>query len=547
MKHHFPYRLLNLTYRYGKFAVVGAVAIAGLALKPAPQLNARSPQVLEGGEQQKSQATNAARVRQRDEQTRQVRPENYDLGRFPVTNQHEKHWRNILWTTAVVEPQENFVIAALDQVLAMMVLPGLSEPQMRTIDAATKVATQLYLRYPNLYGQLEQRFRQAVEQSPDPEWTAVSLSVLAKGPMPLEQVEGLAERVKARFPKWNQNVYLYTTVREIAEKIAANPSPPLADLLNWTIAPKQLQLYVICSPNRDLLCQTVLKDREGEFVRLGDGQLWSVPLLLRSIHSMRWNFVRGQTPNGIYRIEGVVPQPDDEFFRAYGQFPLVNLYVPFEAGARQFLPGKTGKFTGTLKDYQALLPPSWRHYWAIQQSYWAGKAGRSEFRIHGTGEAPEFFSNKGNALETYNWNPTIGCLSALELYNEQGQLLQADMPKILKALEIVGGKRFAGYLIVVEVPGQNGKPLTVQDIDTMLLQGKRPLRSSNRSKYVRKPAKAKPTTSQTVKQPAAKAAELSVIDPGAQAPVAPATDLDSLSAPVEPAGNETVRSLPMAY
>jgi hypothetical protein len=228
--------------------------------------------------------------------------------------------------------------------------------------------------------------------------------------------------------------------------------PPLKDLLDWTIAPGQPQMYVLCRPDRGVLCQTILKDGNGEFVR-ENGQLWSVPLALRSIHQLSWVFSRGQTPQGIYRIQGTVPQPDMEFFRAFGQFSLVNLFVPFEAGAREFIPGQRGKFAGTLTTYQSLLPPSWRSYFPMQQTYWAGKAGRGLFRIHGSGEATTFFSNNSRYPLSADWNPTIGCLSARELYDDSGRLLEADMPKILAALRSIGGNNFTGYLMVVEVPG----------------------------------------------------------------------------------------------
>ena len=191
-------------------------------------------------------------------------------------------------------------------------------------------------------------------------------------------------------------------------------------------------------------------------------QLWSVPLLLRSIHGLSWNFVRGQTPQGIYRIEGTT-QPDPKFFRAYGQFPLVNLFVPFEEGVHEFLPGHKGSITGSIKNYQALLPPSWRSYFPIQQSYWVGQIGRSLFRIHGSGESPDYFSSQNRNPDSYNWNPTIGCLSALELYDETGALQQADMPKILNALRASGGENFTGYLIVVQVP-HSSKPISLEEI-----------------------------------------------------------------------------------
>jgi hypothetical protein len=459
-------------WRYRAIALVGIVLLGGLGLKPTSLLNASVPEVLSEGEATKPQATTAARINQRQQQIRQIRPENYDLGRYPVTDGNEKHWRNILWTTAVVEPQEAFVAEALGGILAMMSMEGLSEAQMRTIDMATKTGTQLYLSNPNLYASVGQRFLQAVETSPDPEWVAVSLSGLAKAGMPPDSLRQLMERAKQRFPAWANNVFLYTTIQEIVESLNPTSTPPLGDLLNWEIAPKQFHLYVICQPDRYVLCNTVLKNRNGEFVRQSTGKLWSVPLLLRSLHNLSWNFVRGQTPQGIYRIEGTEPQPDDKFFRAYGQFSLVNMYMPFEQGVKQFLPGKPGPFKGSVAEYQKLLPPTWRSYWGIQQSYWAGKAGRTEFRIHGTGDSPDFFSGKSKNPESYSWNPTIGCLSALELYNEQGQLLAADMPKILKALETVGGKNFAGYVVVVEMPSKAGQPISVEEIEGAIASNK---------------------------------------------------------------------------
>ena len=446
--------------------------IGGLALKPMLRSNADVPQGLAGGDREKSQATAAFRVEQRQEQNRQIRPENFDLDRYPVINQNEKYWRNLLWTTAVVQPQDAFVASTVEQILAMAVRPKLSDAQRRTIDMAARVGTQLYLSDPNRYANLGAQFRQILDRSPDPEWVAMSLSGLARGGLSAEQIQTLVGRVKARFPNWSANVSLQTTLREMAESISPSPLPPLGDLLNWTIAPKQVQLYVLCQHDREVLCQTVLKDGNGAFVRQQDGQLWSIPLLLRSIHGLSWNFIRGETPQGIYRMEGEVPQPDDAFFRAYGQFALINLFVPFESGAKQFVPGKAGTFKGTLEDYKRLLPPSWRNYWAIQESFWAGKIGRSYFRIHGTGESPDFFSGKDKNPDTYNWNPTIGCLSALELYNEQGQLLQADMPKLLSTLQALGGKHFTGYVMVVDLPGNARQPIALDAIETALRGGK---------------------------------------------------------------------------
>jgi len=480
-------------------AALCAVIVVGLAFKLPLRSQADSLDT-PASNVKKVQATASERVLQRQKQVRQIRPDNYDLRRFPITAATVDHWRHLLWTTAVVEPKEAFVADALNQILALTTETGLSAAQLQTVDQAMKVATQLYLSDAGVYRFVGERFLQTVEQSPDAEWVAVALSGLAKGKLADTELLRLSQRVKARFPGWADNVYLRTTIQEIEDQAAAVGLPPIAELLKWEVAPKQLHLYVLCRSDRRILCRAIVKDREGNFLRHEqDGKLWSVPLLLESIYDLGWNFTRGQTPQGIYRVEGVVDQPDDEFFRAYGQFPLVNLYVPFEAGAKQFLPGQPGPFNGSLGAYQALLPPSWRNHRPMHQSFWAGKAGRSLFRIHGSGEAPDFFQGKDSSFpESYNWNPTIGCLSARELYNDRGQLIHADMPGILKALTIVGGKEFAGYMVVVDVPGDELAPVALAEIEGALGAGTPVSRARGRQGATRTPAKAKPVMAQSV-------------------------------------------------
>lgn len=448
-------------------AVVTLLVLVGFTIKPPTRTQADSLDT-PTTERKKAQATTTARVLQRQKQQRQIRAENYDLERFPITAANEYHWRHLLWTTAVVEPREPFVAETLNQILKMSVRTGLAPAETKTVDQAMKVGTQLYLGDPDFYGSIGQRFVETIEQSPDPEWVAVALSGLAKGKFSTAELVRLSGAVKARFPGWATNVYLQTTMQEIADTATPQRLPSLQELLAWQIAPQQLHLYVLCRRDRRVLCRSVLKDRDGKFVRQGK-ELWSVALLLESIHELGWNFTRGQTPQGIYRIEGVVPQPDDEFFRAYGQFSLVNLYVPFEPGAKSFLPNQPGRFAGSLANYTALLPPGWRDYRPLQQSFWAGKAGRGLFRIHGSGESVDFFRGKDKTMpDSYNWNPTIGCLSARELYNEQGQLLQADMPKLLQTLQQVGGDKFEGYLVVVDVPADDAKPVSLSTIEAAL-------------------------------------------------------------------------------
>jgi len=412
------------------------------------------------------QATAAARIKQREQQMHQTRPDRYDLSRYPITDANERYWRNLLWSTAVTEPQSASVDGAIAQILSLTSRRSLSPAQGRTLEMAMQVGTQLYLSNPAQYGGVKQQFLQTLERSADPEWVAMSVSALVQGGADAGQRSQWRTLIQQRFPSWQTHPALITTIQAIETLDRPRPTPPLKDLLTWTIAPGQLQMYVICRSDRGVLCQSILKDRQGQFVRQ-NGQLWSVPLLTRSLHSLSSVFTRGQTPQGIYRLEGSVPQPDTEFFRAYGTFSLVKLFTPFEPGVKAFLPNRPGQIVG-LSAYQSLLPPAWRNDFSMQQSYWAGKAGRGLFRVHGSGEAPAFFTNNSRYPDSAGWNPTIGCLSALELYDQAGRLQKADMPKILTALTAVGGQNFSGYLIVVEIPDRVNTPISMQEIEAML-------------------------------------------------------------------------------
>ena len=403
------------------------------------------------------EATTAVRELYAQEQRSQIHPKNYSLSRYPFTADHQTHWQTLLWSTGVVEPRAPYIDQSVAYLIAQAGSHNLSSAQRHTVEMALQVGTQLYLSDPAAQPTIKQAFLDTLDQAHSTKWVAMAFSALAQVDTP-QQRKRLSDRIRQRFPNWHQDLYLKTTLHDIAALDRAPVTPPVDELLAWTIAPDLLHMYVLCSADRGELCQAVLKDRSGQFVREADGQLWSVPLGLRSLHSgLSWNFTRGETPQGIYRIEGTIPQPDTDYFRPYGQFALVQLFVPHEPGTKAFLPGKTdlkvdAPWSGGLAAYQTLLPPGWRTYLPIQQTYWAGKAGRNYFRIHGTGEASDFFSNSRRYPASEGWNPTLGCLSAIEIYDDAGRLQRADMPKILGALTAIGGDDFSGYLVVVEVP-----------------------------------------------------------------------------------------------
>lgn len=415
------------------------------------------------------QAVPAARVEQLQEQTDRVAPWRYDLQSYPVTEEHETHWRQTLWATAILEPQRQDVAEAIASILPLAWEPDITESQARTVHMAMQIGTQLYLSNPSLYQPLEERFWAIVRLSPQPQWAAMSLSVLTQNGLAADLVAGEIEILRDRFINVS-SLILDMAFRDLQEQLTPASQPPIADLLNWQVAPKQAQIYVLCRPDRDVLCLGLLKDQKGQWVREKDGSLWQVPLLARSLHGLRWNYIRGATPQGIYRVEGTMPRSTTTYFRAFGQFPLVKMFMPYEEGVEDFVPGvetflpaEEETLQGAVEDYQKLLPPSWRDYFPIEQAYWAGRRGRGLIRIHGSGEPPNFFSNNQRAPESYPWNPAIGCISAIELYDTKGRLVEADMPKILQAFSEAAGGKVEGYVVMVDVPGAD-TPVTLAEL-----------------------------------------------------------------------------------
>jgi hypothetical protein len=452
------------------------------------------------------EATAAARSRQAQQQDDLTAIDRYDRQQHPFTAAQETHWRQTLWATAVREPQGERARAAEGAIVDLLTLataPTAPTPtQERLITQALQVAHQLYTAQPQEFAGLEGALGALVRGGDDRQipqgealvrasWVAAALTALVEGGQQGDPRTLLAQ-VQENFPQEAQLLPLSLALRDLARGENPPPLPPLGDLLQGWLQgelaqPGQAWVYVLCRPDRGVLCRVLVKDDRGQFYLdpQAEDRVWSVLLSGRSLHGLPWYLSRGETPQGLYRMEGTIPQPDQDYFRAYGYFPLVTLFVPGEPGLTSFgpqppapiavdpddsqpnggIPGEVPAPGGlarsasptTLRDYQALLPPRWRNYTPLHQTYWAGKLGRGLFRIHGTGEDPAFFANNQRYPLSSGWNPAIGCLSAQELYDAQGQWIQGGMPGLLEALHQVTGGKMEGYTLVVEVP--SGDPL----------------------------------------------------------------------------------------
>jgi hypothetical protein len=159
----------------------------------------------------------------------------------------------------------------------------------------------------------------------------------------------------------------------------------------------------------------ILKDSNGFLHRNPDQTLWSQPSLGFSRHHKLYNEPNGNTPSGVFRIDGAMPDNDRSF--AFGKFRrlMLNMIEKSQNESHQKL----------------LLPPSshdsdWWHEAVV-----ARDIGRGLFRIHGTG----VFSLPGTHY--YPFVGTSGCVAKRE--NSYGGVNYIDQHLFLQELLKVSG------------------------------------------------------------------------------------------------------------
>ena len=133
--------------------------------------------------------------------------------------------------------------------------------------------------------------------------------------------------------------------------------------------------------------------------------------------------------------------------------------MPYESTASHFY--KDNALNDSIWDinmYKKLLPENFRNYNPMLQTYYAGKAGRTEIIAHGTTINPDYY--KG--MPYYPLTPTQGCLCTKEIWNEStGRLLESDQQKLSNAIVKAGGPY--GYAIVINIDDRP-EPVTINDI-----------------------------------------------------------------------------------
>lgn len=226
--------------------------------------------------------------------------------------------------------------------------------------------------------------------------------------------------------------------------------PPIADLLHNSFLHNETILYSFQRKNRNYPGLAMIRGRDGKFIKDENGNYFSVPQLARSISNMPGYLTNGNTPQGIFKINGLGISKSNFI----GPTANIQMLMPYErtADAGDSLVQSFGNH------YASLLPTSWKNYFPVYESYYAGKTGRTEIIAHGTTVNPEYYINQ----PYYPQTPTQGCLCTKEIWStEDGKRLESDQQKLVNAFKASGAVN--GYCVVIEIDDLQ-KPVSLSDI-----------------------------------------------------------------------------------
>lgn len=252
-------------------------------------------------------------------------------------------------------------------------------------------------------------------------------------------------------------------IRQLLNRIQ-NPlhpksSLPIAQVISKDFLKNNIILYSFQRRNRNYPGLALVRDSTGNFIIDETGEVFSVPQLARSINNLPGYLTNGNTPQGIFRMYGF----DTSKTTFIGPTTNIQLTMPFETSLPHFFNDSTITDTVWTEEwYKKLLPAGLRNSEPLFESFYAGKAGRTEIIAHGTTVDPAYYTGQ----PYYPQTPTMGCLCTKEIWSDaDGRRLQSDQQKLVNALQVAGGPH--GYCVVIEIDDAQ-KPVTIQEILTLL-------------------------------------------------------------------------------
>lgn len=212
----------------------------------------------------------------------------------------------------------------------------------------------------------------------------------------------------------------------------------LVRLMNYNKAKNIKFLYSIQHKDRNKVGKVFIQSENG-FLAKENGKVILIDQLARSATNLPMYITNGNTPVGLCRINSLA-KSENVFI---GPTVTFVTFLPFECEASLFYNSKVTDFT--LENYLDFFPKKLRNNTLLQQTFWAGKAGRSEIHFHGTTIDPNLYIGK----EFYPQTPSMGCLCSNETWDKEGNLIESSQQKLVSTWLRTPSEK--GYAYVLEL------------------------------------------------------------------------------------------------
>jgi hypothetical protein len=264
----------------------------------------------------------------------------------------------------------------------------------------------------------------------------------------------LKKETDKQFPGQQENPILKMLLANRGTDNYATVKKMLPVLFSNQFLPGKRVVYSLQRKNRNYPGIVIIRDSIGNFVKDDKGIIFYVPQLARSITNLPTYLTNGNTPQGIFRMQGFAVSTSNFI----GPTPNIQLAMPYEIIVRSFMADSTITDTAWTADlYKQLLPAVCRNYFPLMGSYYASQAGRTETIAHGTTVDPAYY--KGTSY--WPLTPTLGCLCTKEIWDAAGKRTESNQQLLVNALTKAGGAD--GYLVVLELDDKQ-LPVSVKEV-----------------------------------------------------------------------------------
>ena len=331
------------------------------------------------------------------------------------------NWQSYAWATAFLidDSKQNFAVLQK----ALQNYNQLDKPDLQ------KVFEIVYACFPNQFVSEIQKI--AENESENEKIFASAINYLSQNNVAVNYL------IDSKFTNSNHPIN-----QALRNQFQSNYHPisyaDLKKILDYNKTKKIKFLYSIQHKDRNKVGKVFIQSENGLLAK-ENGKVILIDQLARSATNLPMYITNGNTPVGLFKIDSLA-KSENVFIG-----PTVSFitFLPFECEASLFYNSPTTNFT--LENYLSFFPKKLRNNTLLQQTFWAGKAGRSEIHFHGTTIDQNLYIGK----EFYPQTPSMGCLCSKETWDKDGNLIESSQQKLVNTWLKTPSEK--GYAYILEL------------------------------------------------------------------------------------------------